>query len=73
MDASVSEPAAPEWDLGDWEQALTIHVGTLYACRECGNLAVVTRGGLGIMEMTCCAKPMQKIDPSASAAGGAAR
>jgi hypothetical protein len=60
------ETAPPEWDLGDWEDVLTIHVGTSYVCRKCGNVAMVTRGGVGIMELVCCGDPMEK------AAGGAA-
>ena len=56
------ETPPPEWDLGDWEAALTINVGTAYACRECGNLVMVTRGGVGVMELVCCGKPMEKIN-----------
>lgn len=50
-----------EWDLGDWEEVLSIHVGTVYVCRECGNIAMVTRGGVGVMELICCGKPMEKV------------
>jgi hypothetical protein len=63
------ETPPPEWDLGAWEQALTIHVGTSYACRQCGNLVMVTKGGVGVMEMVCCGKPMEKL-ASPGAAGG---
>ena len=55
------ETLPPEWDLDDWEAALTIHVGTAYACRECGNLVMVTRGGIGVMDLKCCWKPMEKV------------
>jgi len=51
-----------EWSLGEWEQALTIHVGTAYACRECGNLVMVTRGGVGVMQLECCGRPMERIE-----------
>jgi hypothetical protein len=61
------EMVPPEWDLGDWEAALTINVGTLYVCRSCGNLAVVTRGGVGALEMVCCGVPMEKATPGAAA------
>ena len=70
MEDRFPESAPPEWDLGDWEKALTINVGTVYACGECGNLAVVTRGGLGVMEMICCGKPMRRIDPAKRGEGG---
>ena len=57
-----------EWELTDWEQALTIHVGTAYVCRECENLVMVTRGGVGVMELICCGKPMEKVEPRRGAA-----
>jgi hypothetical protein len=65
------ENIVPEWDLGDWEKALTIHVGTTYACRRCGNLAMVTKGGVGIMDMVCCGKQMEKLDSLRATEGGA--
>jgi hypothetical protein len=69
VDNAFPESAPADWNLGDWEKALTLHVGTVYACRECGNLAIVTRGGLGVMEMVCCGKPMKKVDPAERADG----
>lgn len=53
-----------DWDLEIWEKALTIDVGTSYACRECGNLVIVTKGGVGVLDMTCCGKAMESITPS---------
>ena len=65
--ADFPETAPPEWNLGDWEDDLTIEVGDAYLCRECGNLVMVTRGGVGIMELNCCGKLMEKVDlPGAS-------
>ena len=61
----------PEWDLNEWEEALTIHVGTTYACRECGNLAMVTKGGVGVMDMVCCGKQMEVLDSLRATEGGA--
>jgi hypothetical protein len=58
------ETPPPEWDLDEWAKALTIHVGVAYACEECGNLVMVTRGGVGIMELSCCHKPMKKLKPA---------
>ena len=59
-----------DWDLGDWEQALTIRVGTVYVCRECENIVMVTRGGVGVMELVCCGKPMEEVRPCDAAREG---
>ena len=59
--ARFPETVPPEWDLGGWEKALTIKVGTAYACRTCGNVVMVTRGGVGIMELNCCGQPMARV------------
>ena len=64
------ETAPIEWDLGEWERALTINVGTAYACEVCGNLAMVTRGGIGVMELTCCGKRMKQVEKGRDVAGG---
>lgn len=64
------ETVPSEWNLGEWEEALTINVGTTYACRECGNLAMVTKGGVGVMEMVCCGKQMEQLDSLADAPDG---
>jgi desulfoferrodoxin-like iron-binding protein len=55
----------PEYDLEQWTQALTIHVGSAYACKTCGQLVMVTRGGVGTLELICCGQPMQKVAPAA--------
>ena len=57
------ESFSPEYDLEAWEKALTIHVGTAYACRQCENLVMVTKGGVGIMELHCCNKHMEMVTP----------
>jgi hypothetical protein len=62
--AEYPETAPPEWGLGEWEDALTIHVGTAYLCRQCQNIVMVTKGGIGVMELICCGKPMEKVEPS---------
>ncbi len=59
-----------EWDLGEWEQALTIQVGTAYVCRICGNVVMVVRGGTGVMQLVCCGRPMEKIERPAARSGG---
>lgn len=56
-------PESPpsEWDLGDWEKVLTIQVGDAYMCRICQNLVMVTRGGVGNLELICCGQLMEKV------------
>lgn len=52
-----------EYNLDDWIKALTIHVGAVYACRCCQNLVMVTKGGVGVLELNCCDKPMERLNP----------
>ena len=59
---SQNEDMAPDWDREEWEQALTIEVGTAYLCRACGNIVMVTRGGVGVMELICCGALMERIE-----------
>jgi hypothetical protein len=61
--AKFPETPPPEWNLEEWERALTIHVGKSFACEECGNLVMITRGGVGAMELRCCGKPMTQVRP----------
>ena len=51
-----------EYDADEWEKALTLNVGTSYICRSCGHLVMVTKGGIGKMEHSCCGKPMEKVE-----------
>jgi len=51
-----------ESDLEDWEQALSIQVGSAHVCRTCGNVVMVTRGGVGVMELVCCGVLMETIE-----------
>ncbi len=55
------ETAPDEWGLGDWEEALTIKVGTTYVCRTCQNIVMVTRGGIGVLDLVCCGQPMEEV------------
>jgi len=50
-----------QWELAEWERRLTIHVGEAYVCRQCENLVMVTKGGVGVMELICCGKPMERV------------
>jgi len=61
------ETPPAEWDLGEWEEVLTINVGTVYVCRECQNLVMITKGGVGIMRLQCCGRPMEKVTPRGKA------
>lgn len=67
--AKQNDGQAADWDLEEWEQALSINVGTAYVCRVCGNVVMVTRGGVGVMELICCGVQMDKIDPAERAGG----
>jgi len=64
---NLPEQAPADWNLGDWEKSLTISVGMAYICRQCQNLVMVTRGGVGVLELFCCGKPMERV---ASPQGG---
>ena len=59
--SKLPDEVPAEWNLSEWEQALTIHVGEAYACRKCGNVVMVTRGGVGVMELVCCGSPMERV------------
>ena len=61
MDDTPTTPPS-DWGLGDWESALTIRVGTTYVCRQCENIVMVTRGGVGVLELVCCGEPMEEIE-----------
>lgn len=60
----VNDVMAMGWDLGDWENSLTIDVGSVYCCRKCNNIAMVTKGGLGVLQLGCCDQPMEKVEAS---------
>jgi len=57
----IEELPKTAWDLGDWEQELTIHVGRAYVCRTCKNLVMVTKGGLGVLQLNCCGSAMEQV------------
>ncbi|MFH1731417.1 MAG: hypothetical protein ABIF82_07185 [Planctomycetota bacterium] len=64
------ESPPPQWHLDEWEKVLTIHVGTAYVCRQCQNLVMVTKGGVGILDLDCCGKPMEKVEAKSSGRPG---
>lgn len=67
--SQIPETPPPEWDLGNWEEALTIKVGSAHVCRTCGNIVMVTRGGVGVMKLTCCGMTMEQVEPGQMAGG----
>jgi len=62
MSKRFPEKPREEWNLGEWEQALTINVGNAYLCRACENVVMVARGGVGVLDLVCCGKPMEKVE-----------
>lgn len=67
------ESPPPQWHLDEWENVLTIHVGTAYVCRQCQNLVMVTKGGVGILDLGCCGKPMEKVEAKSTGGTGGER
>lgn len=63
----VDEYPASEWTPDQWLSAWTINVGKVYACAECGKMIIVTRGGVGVLDPSCCGKPMEPMNPPGSA------
>ncbi len=61
MSSSYDPQSAEYGALEEWEKALTLKVGKAYACRACGNLVMVTRGGVGVLDLVCCGKPMEEV------------
>ena len=57
----VNDVRAMRWDLGDWEDSLSIEVGSVYCCRVCENVAMVTKGGLGILQLSCCGQSVEIV------------
>jgi hypothetical protein len=49
----------PQWGAQEWTRAWTIMVGRAYVCDECGAMAMVIKGGVGVMDPRCCGSPMR--------------
>jgi hypothetical protein len=49
------------WTQEEWEREWRIEVGTAYACKKCGNVVMITKGGVGTLEPYCCEQLMQPI------------
>jgi hypothetical protein len=61
MNGSDNFPG-PEWSVEEWTEAWTIRVGKAYACLVCGNMVMVIKGGIGVMEPKCCGKEMREVE-----------
>lgn len=53
-----------EWTVDEWKDAWTIKVGKAYVCHECEAMAMVTKGGIGVLEPICCGKEMSPLEES---------
>ncbi len=67
---AAQQNGQPDWELEEWQQALTIQVGAAHVCQVCGNVVMVTRGGVGVMELLCCGKLMERVNPPEGQGGG---
>jgi hypothetical protein len=59
MSAEYSES---EWGHDEWKKAWNIRVGKAYHCKECGAMVMVTKGGVGVLELKCCGKMMTELN-----------
>jgi len=50
-----------EWTHEEWEREWHISVGSAYACKKCGNMIMITKGGVGTLEPYCCDELMQPV------------
>ncbi len=50
-----------EWTHEEWERAWNIKVGTAHACEKCGNMIMITKGGIGTLEPYCCGELMTSV------------
>ncbi len=61
MDNDEPKDAMADYSLDDWEKALTMEVGACFVCHLCDNRVMVTRGGVGVLDLVCCGHTMEKI------------
>ena len=57
------EYQSSEWSVDEWTNAWSIKVGRAYGCGTCGNMIMVTKGGLGNLDPECCGAPMKIVTP----------
>ncbi len=53
-----------EWTHEEWEQGWHLNVGSAYACSKCGNMIMITKGGVGTLEPYCCEQLMKPLRKS---------
>ncbi|MEE8574212.1 MAG: hypothetical protein V3T30_02265, partial [Thermodesulfobacteriota bacterium] len=51
-----------EWTVEEWTDAWNIRVGSAYACKKCGSMIIVTKGGVGVLEPNCCGVEMSPFE-----------
>lgn len=62
MTEEVDFSSSREWSVDEWTKEWTIHVGKAYHCSKCGTMAMVTKGGVGVMEPKCCGRGMAVVE-----------
>jgi hypothetical protein len=50
-----------EWTQEEWRRHWNISVGAAYACEKCGNMIMITKGGVGTLEPYCCDELMKPV------------
>lgn len=68
MKMNEIEDEGPVWDLKEWEEALTLKVGSAFSCRNCGNIVMVSKGGVGVLDLVCCGNHMTEMNEKCSGA-----
>jgi hypothetical protein len=51
-----------EWSREEWERAWKLSVGAAYGCGKCGSVIMITKGGVGTLEPSCCGEPMKLFE-----------
>lgn len=65
-DLQSEDYTTSEWTQDEWERAWNIKVGTAYTCEKCGNMIMITKGGIGTLEPYCCDQLMKPSGHSRS-------
>ncbi|MBI4831597.1 MAG: hypothetical protein HY801_08605 [Candidatus Lindowbacteria bacterium] len=61
MQNEFSDYTTSEWTHEEWERELNLSVGTAYSCEKCGSMIMITKGGVGTLEPSCCGALMKPI------------
>lgn len=57
-----AEYAESEWGREEWKKAWNLRVGKAFHCSKCGAMVMVTKGGVGMLELKCCGMPMEPVE-----------